>query len=196
MDSDKLKWIYSGLGILFLIGILYSLFSEKKSDNLPDLSAMKSSVDTANFSHPEMPSLPSSIEDQIKVLENQIKGKPNDWPHIRMLAGLETTLHPQKAGQLYHLLNKNKQLTADDWVEWGQLFGNSGKMDSVLFCNNEALKLDSTNPKALYNLGALAANSGKYSEAMMYWKKVDISKSDEEVKKLVSNGIAQLSKMK
>lgn len=196
MESDKLKWIYTGLGILLLAGILYSAFSEKKSEESPVLSGMKTSVDTSNFSHPEMPSLPTSIEDQIKVLENQIKEKPTDWPHIRMLAGLETTLHPQKASQWYQLLNKNKQLTADDWVEWGQLFGNSGKMDSVSICNNEALKLDSKNPKALYNLGALAANSGKYSEAMEYWKKVNLTTADDEVKRLVTNGITQLSKMK
>lgn len=195
MEFKNMKLIYALLGILLISGLIFSMMMPEQTNDVTTDNLPATVSDTTNFLHPEMSGLPSKIEDQIAILEKKIAEKPTDWPHVRMLAGLYSAINPKKSFALYQTLKANNQVSADDWVELGQLYMNSGKMDSTKFCNEEALKLDSENPKALYNLGAISANSGNYAEALTFWKKVNPDKADSEVKSLVSNGMTQLAKL-
>lgn len=196
MQFSNLKMMYVLLALLLISGLIFSMMMPEPKDDLTTGNPMTMPSDTTDFLHPEMSGLPSKIEDQIAILEKKIAEKPTDWPHVRMLAGLYSTVNPMKSVALYQNLKTNRQLSADDWVELGQLYMGSGKLDSTKICNEEALKLDAENLKALYNLGAISANSGHYDAAMNFWKKVNLNKADSEVKILVTNGINQLSKMK
>ncbi|MCA0446558.1 MAG: hypothetical protein LCH54_10055 [Bacteroidetes bacterium] len=139
------------------------------------------------FQHPPMPDAPA-IGDVTK-LEEFIHINPNDIPHLQMLADLYAEKNNPKSRELFRKLIGLNHQVADNWVALGQTFNASSEMDSIITCNMKALLADASNPKALYNLGAIAANSGDTKKALDYWHRVDLKLADAEVTQLVTNGL-------
>lgn len=139
---------------------------------------------------PELPQAPPTGD--IDKLEEFLHANPDDVQHLQLLADLYASKQNPKSRPLFRKLIALNQSVADNWVALGQTFDFSVSPDSVLLCNRKALLADPKNPKALYNLGAIAANSGDTKKALDYWHRVDLSRADGEVNELVTNGLKVL----
>jgi len=188
MTPKKLLLI-SGITILFIFtGVILLVLLNRETPG------PESSVVPAGHIHtggtPEMPQAPPTGD--IDKLESFLHANPDDVQHLQLLADLYASKQNPKSRPLFRKLIALKQAVADNWVALGQTFDFSVSPDSVLLCNRNALLADPKNPKALYNLGAIAANSGDTKKALDFWHRVDLSRADTEVKDLVTNGLKVL----
>ncbi|NUQ82426.1 MAG: hypothetical protein HUU10_12510 [Bacteroidetes bacterium] len=188
MTTKKLvQYTFVIIALIFGSLFLAILIHDPSTDQVTHNHSQDAKSQVHDFQHP--PVVDIQKQNEIARLETFIHSNPEDLTHLQMLADLYAGNNNPLSRPLFRKLINQKHQVADNWVALGQTFDLAHELDSVINCNMNALLADSGNPKALYNLGAIAANAGDTKKALDYWHRIDLKKADEEVTLLVTNGL-------
>jgi len=177
------------------------------------VSGVDSSVLEDGFVHPDTPagilpgtpnsssvgSAPSSenVSDayfqRIFVLEEQIRTNPADTLAMRELGRVLQDSHRLEDADMHYsnyLLQHPRARQV--WLDLAATRAVDEKWDLAKEAVREMLDVYPGDEFAIYNLGAISANSGDFAEAQSIWKGLEETVTDEAVKSMVSSSLRRL----
>ncbi|MCF6269358.1 MAG: hypothetical protein L3J41_06600 [Melioribacteraceae bacterium] len=124
-----------------------------------------------------------------------IEANPNDTLAMRNYAQMLGMSHKtNEAIELYDRILAIDPNRIDILLAKGLTFYNAQNFIMAEVVTKEIIALDDKNLEAKYNLGAILASQGKNDEARKVWKELSDKYPNDEVGKLATNALVQISK--
>jgi Flp pilus assembly protein TadD len=202
----KPLYIYSALILITAIVIIFlTTTSSTKTENTastPIQETEKTEMpndDVHKNLKPDTEGMPNSSnvsEDITKMMETmkvKVEANPNDTLIIHQYADFLSAAHkPDEALKYYNMILKKDPNRIDIYFAEALVHFNKQDYSNAEATTRKVLKIDSKNPQALYNLGAIAANRGDNATAKKYWNEVLSNNPNAELKELINTSIARL----
>jgi len=171
---------------------------EESTANQTATTWNSSSAPGANEVKPDASNVSGSFTKKILDLETYLSSNPNDTTHIIMLARLYQDGHkPEKAVHMYQKVLSLHKTNPQLWLDLTNSYGMLGNWTAAAKTCEDMLVVFPENTSAMYNLGAIYANQGNKSAAIMWWNKVlQFEKNDAHVKHLAQQGLTKLAASK
>ncbi len=165
----------------------------------------KDSPATASEGHGQLPSSPhesdqpskenasQNVKDAITHLRKLVKDDPTNTDTMFELARLLQNSHnPTEALTYYKKGLRIKPDRVDARIDYSLCLFETGRGQDALEQNRIIIRHDPTNAKALYNIGAVHANTGLKDSAEFYWSRLISIHPDDDLAKQARANIGKL----
>lgn len=144
---------------------------------------------------PSADNVDQSFMAQVHELEQYLQEHPADTTHLVRIARLYQDGHkPGKAIAYYkRYLDINSQ-SEQIWLDLASCYGATGDWKGAEEATQQLLDFSPDNVSALYNLGAILANTGRPQQAADQWHRVLKLDTDPEVTKLARQSLKRLTR--
>ena len=199
----KFKPIYLyGIVALVAIAILIFVGIQESSDTsqapvtdnqmMPDDDVHKQLMNQGSSS-PGKENVSEEYKKKLSALKQAVDKNPSDTVAIREYADFLTASHKMNEAISYYekILEINPK-RADVRFSLAVIYFNKQDYAKCEAENNEVLSFDPKNQMALYNLGAVAATTGKKDKAKEFWNKVVSINAESETGKLAEQSLEKI----
>ena len=202
----KFKPLYM-YGIIFVIIIAAIVFTS--SNNNEELTAMSNpqgemgipndavhqGMGGVNNDGPSKSNVREDFWSKMDKYKADLEANPNDTLAMRNYAQMLGMSHQtEQAIELYEKILAIDPNRMDILLAEGLAFYNDQNFQMAEVVTKKIITLDDNNLEAKYNLGVIAAAQGKDEDAIKIWKKLADKYPNEEVGKLSTNALVQISK--
>jgi tetratricopeptide (TPR) repeat protein len=139
------------------------------------------------------PDEPMNAAHEKAFLEDQLTKKPGHPPVLLRLAEIE-----RASGKTDEARKRLEEAVKADpdlleaRLELGRVLFEAGDVEGAIIQTRAIIERDPKNVDALYNLGAIFANQGKYPDARTYWQQARAAGPDTPSGKKAADGLKQL----
>jgi cytochrome c-type biogenesis protein CcmH/NrfG len=142
---------------------------------------------------PTMPSAPPNAAHEKASLEEQLRKKPGHAPVLLRLAQLAMERgEPAEARRRLEELLKTEPKNLEALLELGRACYELNDLPCAIAETGKVLAADGNHVDALYNMGAIHANTGDAAKARQYWRKAVQSAPDSDSGRKSAAAIKQL----
>lgn len=186
--TPRFQLLLLGGAILGLLVLAYAL------QDAPASGAVNTPVAAATPPvQPSSNNVDPSFHTQLMALQQQVEDAPDDTTHLARLARMQQDGHRMEEAaasyeRLIALAPDHRQAHLDLALVYGEL----GRWDDARRVTRALLAQDGEDPSGLYNLGAIAANTGDYDEARSVWLRVQAQARDAEMAQRATSSLQQL----
>lgn len=197
---SKVKLFLTTFSLICVIGFaVWQVTKPEKNLLLEDSQNWNmKSVPGDTDTKPDASNVSVDFTKKILDLETYLHSNPTDTTHMIMLARLYQDGHkPEKAVEMYQNVLELHKSNAQIWLDLINSYGMIGNWtDAAKTCESMLIQFPD-NTAAMYNLGAIYANQGNNSGAVLWWNKiVQLEKIDEHVKHLAQQGLTKIAASK
>jgi tetratricopeptide (TPR) repeat protein len=138
--------------------------------------------------------LAPSYHVEVEALTRRLEEAPQDTTMLLRMARLKHDGHrTQEAITYYRRYLDLHPEGRQAWLDLTQCYGELQQWDDAETATEDMLRYFPDDSGALYNLGAIYANTGRTSEARATWEKVVARDADPEMKTLAENALKRLN---
>ncbi len=180
--NQKVIWQVVSLLVVVLIAAVIIL---------PKLELGSSSSTT-----PNIPTTTTSVEDEIKSLEELYQAHPDHAPIALSLGNLHASQNNHPKAVQYYRSFLSYDTSRTGWevrLDLAKSLFAMRKTDEAKGELNSILNIDSNHDGALYNLGAIEANLGNHAEAKRLWTQLLEHHTQGEMVELTRKGLSKLA---
>jgi Flp pilus assembly protein TadD len=182
------KVILSVAAILVVVLVIVVMQREEGS---PEQPAQR---EAALAPEPSKENVSGVVREKIEHLREVVARNPRDTRSAFELARLLQDGHDLAGAITYYELGlKTAGKDTNARIDYSLCLYQSGREEEALAQNRIVLRLDGTNAKALYNLGALHANRGTVDSARFYWRSLRELHPNEELSRAAEKNLEELS---
>ncbi|HET6274167.1 MAG TPA: tetratricopeptide repeat protein [Bacteroidota bacterium] len=157
------------IGVLLLAGVVVVAVMRKS----PSLGAAPPSSKGFSSSTPSKENASKSVVEQINHLKDVVKKDSTSASVNFELAQLLQDAHrPSEATEYYARGLALDPSNTTSRIDYSLCLYEVGRIPEAMDQNHRVLRKHPSNPEALYNLGALYANTGRNDSARVYWGKL------------------------
>jgi cytochrome c-type biogenesis protein CcmH/NrfG len=128
------------------------------------------------------------------VLEQQLEKKPGHVPILLRMAQIASDRgEPSEAARLLRQAVDQEPQNLDARLEFGRALYESGDVASAIAETEDILKSNPNHVDALYNLGAIYANTNQIDFAISFWQRAVASDPASESGRKAENGLKHLT---
>ena len=195
---SKLKLLVTVFSLISVVGFTIWQVSKSEESSINQTGNTWNSSSASNIAtevKPDASNVSGSFTKKMLDLETYLSKNPNDTTHIIMLARLYQDGHkPDKDVYMYQKLLALHKTNPQLWLDLTNSYGMIGNWTAAAKICEDMLVLFPENTSAMYNLGAIYANQGNKSAAILWWNKVlQFEKDDAHVKHLAQQGLTKLA---
>ncbi len=134
------------------------------------------------------------FRNELAALKQLLAVTPDDLTLLGKLAVMHRSAHqPEQAAVYYErylaIDPANRQMRLD----LAQCYAATQRWDAALDASLSLLEINPDDPVAMYNIGAIHANRGDFSEAREWWEKVRRQQIDEQLAAKARESLASIS---
>ena len=159
----------------------------------PSLGAAPSSSKDFSSSTPSKENASKGVVEQINHLKDVVKkDSTNASMHFELARMLQDAHRPSEAMRYYArglVLDPSNTATR---IDYSLCLFEAGRIPEATDQNQRVLRKEPSNPQALYNLGALYANTGRNDSARVYWGKLLYKHAGHELATKARENLKQL----
>jgi len=194
-------------GIIFVIIIAAIVFtSSNDKEGLTAMSnpqgeaempndAVHQGMGSGNNAGPSKSNVREDFWSKMDQYKADIEANPNDTLAMKNYAQMLGMSHQtEQAIELYEKILSIDPNRTDILLAEGLAFYNDQNYQMAEVVTKKIIALDDKNLEAKYNLGVIAASQGKNEDAIKIWKELEEKYPNEEVGKLSTNALVQISK--
>jgi len=143
---------------------------------------------------PSADNVDQSFMAQVHELEQYLQEHPADTTHLVRIARLYQDGHkPEKAIVYYKRYLDINGRSEQIWLDLASCYGATGDWKGAEEVTQKLLDFSPDNVSALYNMGAILANTGRQEQAAERWHRVLKLDTDPEVTKLARQSLQRLT---
>ena len=188
--------IYVGLALLLAAGLIIAVMTRENPTDIPAPPHSEMGKLPVSPSEPEAPSKENAsqnVKDAIAHLKDLVAKDPTNAATMLELATVLQNAHQPGEALAYYkkglLIDPNN---IDARIDYSLCLFETNHVMDALEQNRIVLQRDPGNPKALYNIGALHANTGLRDSAEMYWKRLIATHPDDTLSRQARASISRL----
>jgi cytochrome c-type biogenesis protein CcmH/NrfG len=183
------KYIFLIGGLLLAAVVVVAVTRKSPSTGATATAPEESFSSTA----PSRENASKSVVEQINHLKDVVRKDSTNAAYYFELARLLQDAHRSSEAMGYYargLVLDPSNITAR--IDYSLCLYEAGKVKEAFDQNRRVLRKEPSNPQALYNLGALYANSGRSDSARVYWGKLLTTHAGHELATKARENLRQL----
>ncbi len=162
----------------------------------PSSSPVLSGATATSAPSPGKANVSEQFHSELAALEQQLASTPDDLSVLGRLAVMHRSAHqPAQAAAYYQryldLDPTNRQMRLD----LTQSYAAMQRWDDALQASLSLLEISPDDPAAMYNIGAIQANRGDFSEARKWWEKVRSQQVDKPLAAKARESLESISSL-
>lgn len=182
--------LYGVLALVLVVGIAAAVFLREepvKKDAAPPASPH------SDEAPPSRENVSQGVRETIAHLKSVVETDPSDVVSMIRLARMLHDAHNASEAAVYYeraisLDGRNDSLR----VDYSLCLFEMGRVQEALQQNMVVYRRDHRNTQALYNLGAIHANTGRKDSAITYWNRLISTAPEDPLADRARQGIRQL----
>lgn len=161
----------------------------------------EASARSASSAAPAIPRVPGTITDseapgfagEIERLKERITHAPGDTTLLNHLAQLlhDAGRYPE-AATYYQRYLEGAPGNAQGWLDLANVYAALKDWERAIQASESLLAIDPGHPSAMYNMGAIYANTARHDEAIFWWNQVRDQQRDRALAAQAAQNIQQL----
>jgi len=157
-------------------------------DTLGAVTAMSATDNPGNGNVSE------EFRNELAALKQQLAATPDDLTVLGRLAVMHRSAHqPEQAAAYYERYLAIEPANRQMRLDLAQCYAAMQRWDAALDASLSLLEINPEDPVAMYNIGAIHANRGDFSEARKWWEKVRRQLIDEQLAAKARESLASIS---
>ena len=196
--------MYGIIFVLIIAAIVFTSSNDKKEltavsnpqgeAEMPN-DAVHQGMGSGNNAGPSKSNVREDFWSKMDQYKADIEANPNDTLAMKNYAQMLGMSHQtEQAIELYEKILSIDPNRTDILLAEGLAFYNDQNYQMAEVVTKKIIALDDKNLEAKYNLGVIAASQGKNEDAIKIWKELEEKYPNEEVGKLSTNALVQISK--
>lgn len=146
---------------------------------------------------PSAENIAPSFHVETEALRQQLEANPQDTTALLRMARLKQDGHrEEEAVQYYRRYLALQPERRAAWLDLIQVYGALQRWDDAREAVAQMLDRFPDDPAALYNLGAIHANTGRFEEARATWQRVARQGADPAMQAMASQALGRLDTMR
>ena len=187
MKPSYINGLLLGGLLLFVIG-----YWALKSQNAPATQETTVPQSAPIVSQPVNGEGPA-LHENIDILKERVAHTPNDTTLLNHVAQL---LHDagryEEAADYYNQYLERAPQSVQGWLDLANVYAALNDWDGALRASESLLAFRPENPSAMYNMGAILANTARKDEAHQWWTRVAEQEQDPDLALQASLSLQQL----
>lgn len=142
---------------------------------------------------PDGENVAPSFHVEMEMLNKRLDASPQDTTALLRMARLKQDGHEtEEAIAYYRRYLALRPGARQAWLDLTQCLGTLAQWDEALEATQTLLDRFPDDPAALYNLGAIYANTSRFDEARATWQRVTRQDADEQMKTMAEGALQRL----
>jgi len=150
---------------------------------------------SATAAHAAVGPVNPEVRQRLDSLEHRLETSPDDYEsRLQFARLLENSHRLPEAIDEYRAYLDGVPANRDAWLDLGRALASARDWDGAATAMESLLALEPSNPSALYNLGAIEANRGRYEEAATWWRRVVYDAADSTLARRAASSLERLAR--
>lgn len=191
----KKPWVFNVLLTLCFMVFVVAYWVTRSPAGAPALTESTLATPAQNF-EPGQPieEVSQTYHVQVYALKQQIQATPGDTVSLSTLARLLHDAHRfEEAAAYYKQLLKYAPKDEQGWLDLANVYAALEQWDAAIDASESLLAFRPAHVSAMYNLGAIHANLGRYDQARTWWTKVQNQDTDPTLASQAAQNLQQIS---
>jgi tetratricopeptide (TPR) repeat protein len=173
-STNRMRLLFGGFAAAVLLAYVMGL---PPADTSPHVATAP-----AEALEPSKDNVDPAVHVQLMTLTQRISEAQEDHVHMVKLARLLWDSHRlAEAAEQFERYVKLNPTDRQAWLDLTNVYGQDRQWDLAKATSERMLERFPDDPSAMYNLGAIHANAGRFDEARSWWTRVRQQRADEHL---------------